>query len=521
MNPELIKTLWDAADKLRSNMDAAEYKHIVLGLIFLKYVSDSFDERRQEVAKQLADPKSDLHFSNDPEEQKEALEDRDYYTSANVFWVPPGARWEELRNKAKQPDIGKIIDEALISIEKDNPSLKGILDKRFARSQLEPGRLGELIDLISKIGFGGKDKAKDLLGEVYEYFLGQFASAEGKKGGQFYTPASVVKVLVEVLSPHKGKIYDPCCGSGGMFVQSEKFVESHGGRFGDVAIYGQESNPTTWRLVAMNLAIRGMDFNLGKEPADTFARDQHPDQRFDYILANPPFNISDWGGEKYEGDKRWIYGNPPASNANFAWLQHILWHLKPNGTAGVVLANGSLSSNQSNEGVIRQAMIEGDVVECMVALPGQLFFNTIIPACLWFLTKDKTKNGRNRRGETLFIYANKLGRMVNRTLRVFDDGDISKIASAVHLWRQDGMVKGDYNDIPGFCKAATLEEICKHGYMLNPGGYVGVEEQEDDNELFEDKMKKLKDLLRQQMVESKKIDELLLSQLDQLESRSE
>jgi type I restriction enzyme M protein len=375
----------------------------------LKYISDAFDERRSTLTEEFQNPKSDLYIG-DAAQGDLLKEDRDYYTMDNVFWVPAIARWESIRNQAKQPDIGKRIDDALIAIEQDNPPLKGILDKRFARTQLDPGRLGELIDLISSIGFGAKDKAKDLLGEVYEYFLGQFANAEGKKGGQFYTPASVVKVLVEVLSPHKGRIYDPCCGSGGMFVQSEKFVESHGGKAGDISIYGQEANPTTWRLVAMNLAIRGMGANLGKEPADTFHRNQHPDLRADYILANPPFNISDWGGEKLASDPRWVYGTPPAGNANFGWLQHNLWHLKPSGSAGVVLANGSMSSNQSNEGVIRRAMVEGDVVEVMVALPPQLFFNTQIPACLWFLAKDKTKNGRNRKSEFLFIDARKLGR---------------------------------------------------------------------------------------------------------------
>lgn len=513
MDPELIKTLWDAADKLRSNMDAAEYKHLVLGLIFLKYVSDSFDERKSDVAFMVAEPSSDYYIGDDPAEQKEALEDRDYYTSANVFWVPADARWEAIRNQAKQPDIGRIIDDALIAIENENPRLKGILDKRFARTQLEPGKLGELIDLISKIGFAGKEKAKDLLGEVYEYFLGQFASAEGKKGGQFYTPASVVKVLVEVLSPHKGKIYDPCCGSGGMFVQSEKFVESHGGRFGDVSIYGQESNPTTWRLVAMNLAIRGMDFNLGKEPADTFGRDQHPDLKADYVMANPPFNISDWGGEKFATDKRWVYGTPPAGNANFAWLQHIIWHLKPNGKAGVVLANGSMSSNTNNEGVIRQGMVEGDVVECMVALPPQLFFNTQIPACLWFLNKDKSKGGRDRRAEILFIDARKLGRMANRTLRVFDNEHIAQIADAVHLWRKDGETKGEYQDVPGFCRSVKLEEIKEHGYVLTPGRYVGAEETEDDDEAFNEKMERLTSLLAEQMAKGSELDEIIRQKL--------
>ncbi len=515
MNQDLQKTLWATADKLRSNMDAAEYKHVVLGLIFLKYISDAFGERREFLKAAFADPKNELYIG-DKSAYAELLEDRDYYTMANVFWVPESARWEAIRNQAKQPDIGKRIDDALIAIEQDNPRLKGILDKRFARTQLEPGRLGELIDLISSIGFGAGNKAKDVLGQIYEYFLGQFANAEGKKGGQFYTPASVVKVLAEVLSPHKGKVYDPCCGSGGMFVQSEKFVESHGGKFGDISIYGQESNPTTWRLVAMNLAIRGMDFNLGKEPADTFSRDQHPDLRADYIMANPPFNISDWGGDKLASDPRWVYGAPSTGNANYAWLQHILWHLKPTGAAGVVLANGSMSSNQSNEGVIRKAMVEADVVEVMVALPPQLFFNTQIPACLWFLTKDKTKNGRNRKGEFLFIDARKLGRMEGRVSRVFDDEDIEKIANAVHVWRQSGETIDAYADVPGFCCSVKLGTIIEHGYVLTPGRYVGTEEVEDDDEAFAERMELLTAKLAEQMEKGQELDSLIRERLGRL-----
>ena len=515
MNQDIQKTLWAAADKLRSNMDAAEYKHVVLGLIFLKYISDSFDERREELKAAFADPKHEL-FIGDESAYASLLEDRDYFTMANVFWVPQSARWEAIRNQAKQPDIGKRVDDALIAIELDNPRLKGILDKRFARSQLEPGRLGELIDLISSIGFGARDKAKDVLGQIYEYFLGQFANAEGKKGGQFYTPASVVKVLVEVLSPHKGKVYDPCCGSGGMFVQSEKFVESHGGKFGDISIYGQEANPTTWRLVAMNLALRGMDFNLGKEPADTFHRNQHPDLRADYVLANPPFNISDWGGDKLASDPRWVYGTPPTGNANYGWLQHILWHLKPTGTAGVVLANGSMSSNTNNEGAIRKAMVDADVVEIMVALPPQLFFNTQIPACLWFLTKDKTKNGRNRKGEFLFIDARKLGRMETRVNRAFDDSDIEKIALAVHAWRHDGETNTSYADEPGFCASVKLSTIAEHGYVLTPGRYVGAEEVEDDDEAFADKMATLTAKLSEQMKKGNELDALISQKLGML-----
>lgn len=512
VSQELKKTLWAAADKLRSNMDAAEYKHIVLGLIFLKYVSDTFSERRVELLRKFTDPNDEYYLSDQASMERE-LEDRDYYTEANVFWVPETARWESIRNNAKQPNLGRLIDDALLAIETENPRLKNILDKRFARTELEPGRLGELVDQISKIGFGEKEKARDVLGEVYEYFLGQFANAEGKKGGQFYTPASVVKVIVEIIAPHKGKVYDPCCGSGGMFVQSEKFIESHGGKFGDISIYGQEGNPTTWRLVAMNLAIRGMDFNLGKEPADTFTRDQHPDLRADYIMANPPFNISEWWNEKLAGDARWEYGTPPAGNANYAWLSHILYHLKPSGLAGVVLANGSTSSSQNNEDAIRKEMIERDVVDCMVALPPQLFFNTQIPACLWFLTKDKRINGRDRRGEILFIDARKLGRMETRVTRVFDEADVAKIATAYHAWRTDGETKEKYQNIPGFVYAAKKEDVKAHDYVLTPGRYVRAEEIEDDNETFAEKMVCLTQQLQEQMEEGEKLDEEIRKQL--------
>ena len=387
MLEDIKKTLWASADKLRTNIDAAEYKHIVLGLIFLKYISDTFAARRAELEQRFSNPADD-YYLDDKTLIAEELEDRDYYREVNAFWVPESARWEALRAAAKQADIGKRIDDALSSIEAENPKLKGILDKRFARAPLPDGKLGELVDLISTIGFGTDAKvARDVLGQVYEYFLGMFASAEGKRGGQFYTPASIVKTLVAVLAPHHGKVYDPCCGSGGMFVQSEKFIEAHGGKIGDVSVYGQESNPTTWRLAAMNLAIRGIDFNLGREPADTFIKNQHADLRADFILANPPFNISEWWHGSLEGDPRWVYGTPPQGNANYAWLQHMLYHLKPNGRAGIVLANGSMSSSQNSEGDIRRAMVEADVVEVMIALPGQLFFNTQIPACLWFLRK--------------------------------------------------------------------------------------------------------------------------------------
>ena len=523
MNQDLIKTLWAAADNLRASMDVAEYKHIVLGLIFLKYISDAFDERRAALQAAFTDETSDLHLP-DAADHAAALEERDYYTMANVFWVPAQARWETLRAQAKQSEIGVRIDAALEAIETDNPRLHGILDKRFGRTQLEPGKLGELVDLISTVGFGVGHRAKDLLGEVYEYFLGQFARAEVKKGGQFYTPTSVVRVLVEVLAPHQGRVYDPCCGSGGMFVQSEKFIESHGGKADDISIYGQEASPTTWRMVAMNLAIHGFAADLGKEPADTFHRDQHPDLRADYILANPPFNISDWGGERLLEDKRWAYGTPPAGNANYAWLQHILHHLSPHGQAGVVLANGSMSSNQNNEGAIRKALVEADVVDVMVALPPQLFLNTQIPACLWFLTKDKQgvaapggRQGRDRRGEVLLIDARTLGRMETRANRVFDDEDVARIAATVHRWRTDGEDGADepYTDVPGFCRAAKLAEIAEHGHVLTPGRYVGAEA-DDDGEAFNEKMERLTAQLATKMKKGQALDGLIRESLDKL-----
>jgi len=511
MLEDIKKTLWATADKLRANMDAAEYKHIVLGLIFLKYISDTFQIRRDELTDRFSDQNDDYYIPDaDSEILVQELEDRDYYREVNAFWVPAAARWESLRARAKQADIGKLIDDALLLIETENPKLKGILDKRYARAQLPDGKLGELVDLISSIGFSiAGQNAKDLLGQVYEYFLGQFASAEGKKGGQFYTPASIVRTLVAVLAPHQGQVYDPCCGSGGMFVQSEKFIEAHGGKLGDVSIYGQESNPTTWRLAAMNLAIRGIDFNLGKEPTDTFTKNQHPDLRADFVLANPPFNISDWWHGSLENDARWVYGTPPQGNANYAWLQHMLYHLKPNGRAGIVLANGSMSSSQNSEGDIRRKMVEADVVECMVALPGQLFFNTQIPACLWFLTKRKTI----RKGEVLFIDARKLGTMISRSQMEFSDTDIQKIAGAVYSWRGDGEVKKTYIDVAGFCRSVTVAEIAEHGYVLTPGRYVGAEVIEDDDEAFVEKMQKLTKELGEQMAKGAELDALILKNL--------
>ncbi|WP_145255561.1 class I SAM-dependent DNA methyltransferase [Pseudomonas sp. DE0157] len=512
---DLEKTLWATADKLRANMDAAEYKHIVLGLIFLKYISDSFASRRAELERRFADAADDYYLGgDDPTYLAAELEERDYYKEVNVFWVPEAARWEELRAAAKQVDIGKRIDEALAAIEAENSSLKNILDKRYARAQLPNGKLGELVDLISVIGFGGNaHQARDLLGQVYEYFLGQFASAEGKRGGQFYTPASIVKTLVAVLNPHHGKVYDPCCGSGGMFVQSEKFIEAHGGKLGDVSIYGQESNPTTWRLAAMNLAIRGIDFNLGKEPADSFIHNLHSDLRADFVLANPPFNVSDWWHGSLDGDQRWVYGTPPQSNANYAWLQHMLFHLKSSGRAGIVLANGSMSSSQNSEGDIRRAMVEADVVEVMVALPGQLFFNTQIPACLWFLAKQKTK----RLKEVLFIDARKLGTNISRVQIELLDSDIERIAQTVANWRGEPLDVGgevaEYADVAGFCRSVTLTEIAEHGHVLTPGRYVGAEAIEDDDEAFADKMQNLTALLGEQLAKGSELDQLIRQKL--------
>ena len=510
MLDDIKKALWSTADKLRANMDAAEYKHLVLGLIFVKYISDTFAARRCELERFFNDP-SDEYYLDEPELIPDELEDRDYYTSVNVFWVPETTRWETIRAAAKQADIGKRIDDALAIIEVENPKLKNILDKRYARAQLPDGKLGELVDVVSTIGFGeDAGNARDVLGQVYEYFLGQFASAEGKKGGQFYTPASIVKTLVAVLAPHHGKVYDPCCGSGGMFVQSEKFIKAHGGNIGDVSIYGQESNPTTWRLAAMNLAIRGIDYNLGREPSDTFTKNQHADLRADFVLANPPFNISDWWHGSLEGDPRWVYGTPPQGNANYAWLQHILYHLKPNGRAGIVLANGSMSSSQNSEGDIRRAMVEADVVDVMIALPGQLFFNTQIPACLWFLTKQKT----TRQGEVLFIDARKLGSMISRVQAELTDDIIERIASTVAAWR--GENESDYQDIAGYCRSVSLDEIAQHGHVLTPGRYVGAEEVEDDDDAFADKMQTLTEKLGEQMAKGAELDALIRLKLGSL-----
>jgi type I restriction enzyme M protein len=493
--------LWAAADKLRGHMDAAEYKHVVLGLIFLKYISDAFQERYDALkVDKYADP-----------------EDRDEYTAENVFWVPKDARWGHIQGKAKQTTIGKAIDDAMVAIEKENPSLKGVLPKDYNRPALDKQRLGELIDLIGTIGLGDKEsRSKDILGRAYEYFLGQFASAEGKKGGEFYTPRCVVRLLVEMIEPYKGRVYDPCCGSSGMFVQSEEFIRQHGGRIGDISIFGQESNPTTWRLAKMNLAIRGIEANLGPHHADTFHNDVHPDLRADFILANPAFNMSDWGGERLREDLRWKYGVPPVGNANFAWVEHIIHHLAPNGIAGFVLANGSMSSNRSGEGEIRKAILEGDLVDCMIALPGQLFYGTPIPACLWFLARTK-KNGkfRDRRGQTLFIDARKFGHLVDRIHRELTDEEVLRIAATYHVWRGEKGAR-KYQDVLGFCKSATLQEIIAHDNVLTPGWYVGATEVEDDGEPFDEKMLRLVAKLNAEFATSDRLENVIRQNLKTL-----
>jgi type I restriction enzyme M protein len=485
--------LFKAADKLRGNLEPSEYKHVALGLIFLKYISDAFDIHHAKLeAEEHADPE-------DPEE----------YLAENVFWVPKEARWAHLRANAKQPEIGKLIDDAMEAIEKvpTNKGLKGVLPKNYARPTLNKIMLGELIDLFSNIGLhDGTDRARDLLGRVYEYFLAGFASSEGKRGGEFFTPRSVVRTLVEMLEPYQGRVYDPCCGSGGMFVQSEKFIEEHGGRRDAISIYGQEINHTTWRLAKMNLAVQGIDADIRWNNEGSFHRDELPDLRADFILANPPFNISDWGGERLRDDVRWKYGTPPVGNANFAWLQHILHHLAPRGTAGVVLANGSMSSQQSGEGDIRKAMIEADVVDAMVALPGQLFYSTQIPACLWILARDKSANGhRDRRGEVLFIDARGLGHMVDRVRREFRAEDIARVAGAYHRWRNKDHAEA-YADEPGFCKTASLAEMREHGYVLTPGRYVGAADVEDDDTSFPQRLDELRDRLSSHFSQGRKLE---------------
>lgn len=547
--------LWAAADKLRGNMDAAEYKHVVLGLIFLKYISDAFVEKRAELEKKTIDPKSEWYIKEEGA-RYQVMEDRDEYLAENIFWVPPEARWDYLQKNAKRPEIGTLIDDAMVAIERDNKVLKGVLPKDYARPALDKARLGEIIDLIATIGLGDKEsRQQDILGRVYEYFLARFAAAEGKLGGQFYTPQCVVRTLVEMLEPYKGRVFDPCCGSGGMFVQAAKFVQAHASGNGngtkakasptvrrDISIYGQESNYTTWRLALMNLAIRGIDAKI--EWADSFLDDKFPDLKADYILANPPFNMEDWGYSKVKSDVRWrrfdqSSGNaqfalPPGGerkqkdgstiavdggNANYAWILHFLHHLAPHGTAGFVLANGSLTSNTSGEGDIRKAIIEADMVDCIVALPGQLFYTTAIPVCLWFLTRnkgtDKERGFCARQGETLFIDARKMGSLIDRTHRELTKDDIAKIASTYHAWR-GGKEAGDYEDVSAFCKSATLKEIEAHGYVLTPGRYVGAEEIEDDGVSFEEKMAELSAELYEQMTEVEELDAAIRQNLEVL-----
>ena len=483
------ETLWKAADKLRGSMDASEYKHVVLGLIFLKYISDKFETK----------------FDALIEEGAGFEEDRDEYEAENIFWVPKEARWSFIKDNAKEPKIGQFIDDAMILIEKENTSLKGVLDKRYARPEIDKRRLGELIDLISTIKLH-QNGEKDLLGRVYEYFLGQFASVEGKGGGEFYTPTSVVKTLVDMIEPYQGRVYDPCCGSGGMFVQSEKFVEDHQGRVENLSIYGQEMNSTTWKLCKMNLAIRGLDANLGPHHDDTFHHDLHKTLKADFILANPPFNISDWGGNQLTDDVRWKFGIPPAGNANYAWLQHMIYHLAPNGSAGIVLANGSLSTNTSNEGEIRKNLLEEDMVDAIVALPDKLFYSTGIPVSLWILNRNKKDNPkyRSREHEVLFIDARQLGEMIDRRHRELTEEDISKISETYHEWRN---IDGEYEDIKGFCKSASIEDIREHEYVLTPGRYVGIEDVEEDGIPFDEKMENMTSELAELFAKSRHLED--------------
>lgn len=546
---ELDDKLWKAADKLRANLDAANYKHVVLGLIFLKYVSDAFEERQEKLLELFQTDNDDTYYlpredyNSDADYQQalqEELEFLDYYREVNVFWVPKSARWSTLKEKAVLPmgtvlwqdnagndvklrSVSWLIDNALEEIEKSNPKLKGILN-RISQYQLENDKLIGLINTFSDTSFTkpvyGSEKlslhSKDILGHVYEYFLGQFALAEGKQGGQYYTPKSIVTLIVEMLEPYSGRVYDPAMGSGGFFVSSDKFIEEHAEKHHynaaeqkkHISVYGQESNPTTWKLAAMNMAIRGIDFNFGKKNADTFLDDQHLDLRADFVMANPPFNVKDWWSERLADDVRWKYGTPPKGNANFAWMQHMIHHLAPTGSMAILLANGSMSSNTNNEGEIRKRLIEEDLVECMVALPGQLFTNTQIPACIWFLTKDKA-NGlvldekkRDRRKEFLFIDARNLGYMRDRVLRDFTSEDIAKIADTFHAWQRGE----SYEDEPGFCKSASLDEIRKHDFVLTPGRYVGAQAQEDDGEPFAEKMTRLTGQLREQFAESERLE---------------
>ncbi|MDR0594823.1 MAG: type I restriction-modification system subunit M [Bifidobacteriaceae bacterium] len=507
----LEQRLWDAADALRGNQEPSEYKHVVLGLVFLKYISDRFGERRAALRDELA---GDGIAGPD---QDRFLEDRDEYTAQGVFWVPDLARWEYLQGLAKQPQIGQQIDQAMDVIESANPSLRGVLPRNYGREGLDKGRLGQLVDLIGSIGFTSSDDhgSDDVLGRVYEYFLGQFAGKEtGKDAGAFYTPRSVVKTLVEMLEPYHGRVFDPACGSGGMFVQSAAFVAAHGGERSDISIYGQEFTDTTWRLAKMNLALRGIEANLGGRSADSFTQDLHPDLRADFVLANPPFNVSNWWDPKLAADPRWRYGVPPESNANFAWVQHFLYHLSPTGTAGFVLANGSLSSKTGGEGDIRRRLVQADLVDCVVAMPDKLFFNTGIPVSLWFVSRGRHGNGhRPRAGEVLFIDARRLGRMETRRLRVLDDADIARIAGAYHAWRTPG---GGFQDEPGFARAATLEQIAAHDFVLTPGRYVGAPEQLDDAVPPAERIARLTAELLQEFDRGRALEQQIRARLDGL-----
>jgi type I restriction enzyme M protein len=506
-----LKRYWQAAVVLRKNLDAAEYKHIVLGLVFLKYVSDAFNERREELEVAFTDPKSE-RYKPDAKRLKDALNDRNYYKEVNVFWVPEQARWNVILENAKQPDIATRIDNALYEVEKENPKLEGIVERRYADAKLPAADLGAVVDLVSSISFGnGRRQASDVLGQVYEYFLGQFASAEGKLGGQFYTTPSIVKTLVEVLQPTSGRVYDPCCGSGGMFVQSERFLEAHGGKLGDIAIYGQESNPTTRRLCAMNLAIRGIDFDLGKTHGDTFLENQHTDKRFDFILMNPPFGKeASYPKAQLENDVRWKkYGIPREKPANYAWMSHAVHHLAPKGRAGIVMPRGTLTSSQGGDDAIRKAFLDDDIIECIIDLPGQLFFNTQIPSCLWFFNKDKTKWKTNRENQVLFIDARKMGTAISRTQIEFSDAEIARIADTFKSW-----CEGTYEDIDGFCKSVNRDEIGKNAESLSPGRYIGTEEIESESDGdFSSRMQGLTSLLSNQLEDSHRLESLIVKQL--------
>ena len=513
-NKTLEATLWDAADKLRGNLEAAEYKHVVLGLVFLKYVSDAFENRRLELEATIADPTASEYIRN-AERRERILESRDEYTSQNVFWVPPEARWASLLAKAKQPEIGVLIDSAMDAIEKENRSLKGVLPKTYARAEIDKRLLGELVDLIGTIGFTAVDHgADDVLGRVYEYFLGRFAASEGRGAGEFYTPRSVVRLLVEMLEPYKGRVFDPCCGSGGMFVQSAEFVAAHGGKRTDISVYGQEFVATTWRLAKMNLALRGIEAHLADESADSFHKDKFPDLRADYIIANPPFNMDDWYSDALREDQRWKYGRPPEGNGNFAWVQHFLSHLAPSGRAGFVLANGSLTSNTGGEGEIRQNLVEkGNVVDCIVSLTDKLFFNTQIPVCLWFIDRARSKSPRGE--EMLFIDARAMGTMETRRLRILSDADITQIASTYHDWRH---ASPSYADETGFCRSVRIEEVARNGYRLTPGTYVGarVLDVDDDQAPIDERLDALRSELESAIEACRPLEDRVLDRLSRM-----